>query len=161
MAIRFKLVPRKDFSKGAGEDDKLLYAQTITNGTVSFDEFCESVAEESALSSADVKGWFDRTARLLRTHLREGRTVQMGELGTFMLNNASKGAPTAKEFSVATMMKRPKIQYIPSKKLKEMLDNVQYVRVKEDGTTDSGTGEDSGRVPETPARGYGGEAGKP
>ena len=64
MGIRYKLVQRKDFSKGAGPDAKLYYPQLLNNGNISFDELCDSIAQETALSSADVKGVMDRLARL-------------------------------------------------------------------------------------------------
>ena len=59
MSMKYKLVQRKDFSKDASPDSKLYYAQIVNNGTVDLKELCENIAEESALSSADVRGVFD------------------------------------------------------------------------------------------------------
>ena len=60
MSVKYKLVQRPDFSKGAAKDAKKYFAQMLSNGNVSFDELCESIAEETALTSADVKSCFDR-----------------------------------------------------------------------------------------------------
>lgn len=129
MSLKFKLVQRKDFSQDAADDDKLFYAQIVSNGVVSFDELCDDVAEESALSSADVKATMDRIVRKVKQHLRNGRTVSLGELGTLRLSIGSKGAETAKSFDANTMMKKPNIIYTPPKKLKEACQDVTYTRV--------------------------------
>ena len=50
MPIRYKLIQRKDFTKDAPKDGKRFYAQLVSNGTVSLDELCESIAEETALT---------------------------------------------------------------------------------------------------------------
>ena len=89
MSMKYKLVQRKDFSKDASPDSKLYYAQIVNNGTVDLKELCENIAEESALSSADVRGVFDRLTRQLRTHLQNGRTVVIDGFGSFR--------PTAKK----------------------------------------------------------------
>ena len=46
MSVKYKLVQRPDFSKGAAKDAKKYFAQMLSNGNVSFDELCESIAEE-------------------------------------------------------------------------------------------------------------------
>ena len=48
MSVKYKLVQRPDFSKGAAKDAKKYFAQMLSNGNVSFDELCESIAEESS-----------------------------------------------------------------------------------------------------------------
>ena len=66
----------------------------LSNGNVSFDELCESIAEETALTSADVKSCFDRLPRILARHLKEGRNVLLGEFGSMRLAVGSKGSVT-------------------------------------------------------------------
>lgn len=100
MPIKFKLVERKDWSKGAPEGATLFYAQPVGGEIISFEELCESIAEETALTSADVKACFDRCSRHMSRHLREGRAVRMGEIGTFRPSVGSKGAKTKEEFQV-------------------------------------------------------------
>ena len=65
----------RDMSKGAFEDAKLYYAQAISNGTMTFDELCEDVAETCTLTSADVKAVLDRINYILDKNLRAGRIV--------------------------------------------------------------------------------------
>lgn len=141
MPIKYKLIQRKNFSKDAQPDDKLYYASILSNGTATFEEVCESIAEETALTSADVKSCLDRLPRILTRHLREGRNVQLGEFGSFRLTLGSSGVENENDFKAATMMKRPGIVFTPGKTLQEMRDKVTYIRVKSDGseTSESGT----------------------
>lgn len=127
--LRYKLVQRKDMSKGALENAKLYYPQVINQGRVSFDSLCEEVAEQSSLTSGDIKNCMDRLVNCLVRHLKEGRSVDCGDLGSFRINIRSTGADTPETYDAATMMRKPSIQYYLGKKLRDMQDTgVQYER---------------------------------
>lgn len=114
MAVKYKLIQKKDFSKDAPKDGKKYYASIVSNGTVDLEELCESISEETALTSADVKSCLDRLPRIIARHLREGRNVQLGELGNIRLSLGSKGSDTMRAFNAATMMKKPNILFTPA-----------------------------------------------
>lgn len=127
--LRYKLVQRKDMSKGALEGSKLYYPQVINLGRVSFDSLCEEVAEQSSLTSGDIKNCMDRLINCLVRHLKEGRSVDCGDLGSFRINIRSTGADTPEVYDAATMMRKPSVQYYLGKKLRDMQDTgVQYER---------------------------------
>lgn len=127
--LRYKLVQRKDMSKGALEGSKLYYPQVINQGRVSFDSLCEEVAEQSSLTSGDIKNCMDRLVNCLVRHLKEGRSVDCGDLGSFRINIRSTGADTPEAYDAATMMRKPSVQYYLGKKLRDMQDTgVQYER---------------------------------
>lgn len=127
--LRYKLVQRKDMTKGALEGSKLYYPQVINQGRVSFDSLCEEVAEQSSLTSGDIKNCMDRLINCLVRHLKEGRSVDCGDLGSFRINIRSTGADTPDAYDAATMMRKPSIQYYLGKKLRDMQDTgVQYER---------------------------------
>ncbi len=127
--LRYKLVKRKDMSKGALEGSKLYYPQVINLGRVSFDSLCEEVAEQSSLTSGDIKNCMDRLINCLVRHLKEGRSVDCGDLGSFRINIRSTGADTPEAYDAATMMRKPSVQYYLGKKLRDMQDTgVQYER---------------------------------
>lgn len=127
--LKYKLVQRKDMTKGALENAKLYYPQVINQGRVSFDSLCEEVAEQSSLTSGDIKNCMDRLINCLVRHLKEGRSVDCGDLGSFRINIRSTGADTPEAYDAATMMRKPSIQYYLGKKLRDMQDTgVQYER---------------------------------
>jgi predicted histone-like DNA-binding protein len=116
-------------SKGALEGSKLYYPQVINQGRVSFDSLCEEVAEQSSLTSGDIKNCMDRLINCLVRHLKEGRSVDCGDLGSFRINIRSTGADTPEAYDAATMMRKPSVQYYLGKKLRDMQDTgVQYER---------------------------------
>ena len=135
MSAKYKLVKRKDFSKDAPEDAVKYFAQLVNNGTVGFEELCEGIAEETALTSADVKSCLDRLPRHIARHVKEGRTVQVGELGTFRPTVGSKGAAIEDEFDAATMMKKPSVSFLPGKVIQAVRSAMTFTRVKKDNTT--------------------------
>lgn len=127
--LKYKLVPRKDMTKGALAEAKLYYPQVINQGRVPFDSLCEEVAEQSSLTSGDIKNCMDRLINCLVRHLKEGRSVDCGDLGSFRINIRSTGADTPEAYDAATMMRKPSIQYYLGKKLRDMQDTgVQYER---------------------------------
>lgn len=147
MPAKYKLIKRRDFTKDAPKDAYKFYAQLVNNGTVGVDELCEAIAEETTLTSADVKSCLDRLPRHIARHVKEGRTVQVGELGTFRPVVGSKGAATEKEFDAATMMKRPSISFIPGKTIQAVRGSMTFTRVKkEDETGSEGGGSDRPEV---------------
>ena len=145
MPIKYKLIQRKDFGKGAPEDAKKFYANLVSNGTASLEEICESIAEEAALTSADVKSCLDRLPRIIARHLKEGRNVQLGEFGSIRPVLSSSGASSVKEFDAATMMRKPRFVFTPGRELQKARATVTYVRVsdkEEQSSTGGGGGEE-------------------
>lgn len=127
--LKYKLVQRKDMTRGALEGSKIYYPQVINQGRVSFDSLCEEVAEQSSLTSGDIKNCMDRLINCLVRHLKEGRSVDCGDLGSFRINIRSTGADTPEAYDAATMMRKPSVQYYLGKKLRDMQDTgVQYER---------------------------------
>lgn len=101
----------------------------VSNGTVSFDELCRDVAEESSLTSGDMKNVMDRLVRSIKKHLEAGRSVDCGEMGFFSINLRSASAPDAETYDAATMMRRPKVNYRAGKLLRTIDSNILYERV--------------------------------
>lgn len=118
MAQKFKLIERKNLGKDSTTNPKKFYAQAVNNGYVPFDELCADIAEACSLTSADVKAVLDRMNYMLDKHLRGGRIVQFGEIGSFRLALGSSGSVTAEDFKTS-QIKSPKIVFTPGSKLRD------------------------------------------
>jgi predicted histone-like DNA-binding protein len=116
MAVKFRLIDRKNLGKDAGDAPRKLYAQAVNNGYVTFSELCEDISENCTLTSADVKAVMDRMNFTLDKHLRAGRIVQFGEIGNFRMSVGSSGSTEAKEFHTA-QIRKPKIVFTPGGRL--------------------------------------------
>ena len=146
--VKYKLVARKDMSEGAGQDDKLFYPQLVSNGRVTFEALCAEAAEQSSLTSGDIKSCMDRLVFCAAGHLREGRSVDLGDLGALRLSLRSGGTATEAEYDPTLQMRQPSIVFTPGKKLKTMRQTeMKFERVSSSasGTGTGGTGEDEER----------------
>ena len=139
MALKYKLVPRKNLGKDQEENPEKLYAQMISGDLVTFEEFTEEVGDSTVAGSAGVKAVLDRVNVVLARHLRNGRRVCVGELGTFRLNFGSQGVIGADDFSTG-LIKEPRVRFMPGRALRTMKSRTSFERI----------------VPETPGSGSGG-----
>lgn len=130
--IKYRLIERKDMRKGAEEDAKLYYPQLVGNGRVEFETLIEEIAEQASLTTGDVKNCVDRLIYNTAHHLKEGRSVDMGDIGSFWTALRSGGSPTKKDYDSAVMMRTAKVVFRPGKALREALEQMQFQRVSED-----------------------------
>ncbi|MDF9830848.1 HU family DNA-binding protein [Parabacteroides sp. PF5-6] len=119
MAIKYKLVLRRDPSKSSPADSKLYYAQSQANGMCTFDELCDTVADRSTATTGDVKLVLDGLMRVLRTRLLAGDVVQVGELGNFRATLGSSGVVNKDNFNTE-MIKTRRVRFHPGVLLKDM-----------------------------------------
>ena len=133
MAVKYRLVLRKDMSKDAAEGDKLYYAVSSSTGMCDTPQLCEIIADRSAATPGDVKLVLDGVLHVLKQKLPEGQTVQVGDLGDFQAILGSKGANTEKDFS-ANLIKRRRILFRPGKLLVQLAENLKTERYST-GTT--------------------------
>ena len=141
MAQKYKLIERKNLGKDNGTNPKKFYAQAVNNGYVGFDELCTEIGEGCTLTSADVKAVMDRMNFTLDKHLKAGRIVQFGEIGSFRLAVGSTGSLTEKEFD-ASLIKKPKIVFTPGSKLQSTRKVTTFERITPvagGGSTDTGS----------------------
>ena len=57
MSVKYKLVLKKDLTKGAAADAKRYYASANVTGMMDFDTICDVVADRSTASDGDVAKW--------------------------------------------------------------------------------------------------------
>lgn len=146
MAQKYKLIERKNLGKDNETSPKKFYAQAVNNGYVSFEELCGDIGEGCTLTSADVKAVMDRMNYMLDKHLRAGRIVQFGEIGSFRLAVGSTGSVTEKDFQ-NSQIKKPKIVFAPGFKLQETRKLTTFERATEpDAETAGGEEERPGEL---------------
>ena len=129
--IKYRLIERKDMRKDAEEGAKLFYPQLVGNGRVAFETLVDEIAEQTSLTTGDVKNCVDRLIYNLTHHLKEGRSVDMGDIGSFWVSLRSGGAETETEYDVEELMRKVKIVFRPGKALREAQEQMQYQRVSE------------------------------
>ena len=110
MAVKYRLIERKNLGNDKTETPKKQYAQVIYGDLVEFETFLEEVADGSGVGSAQVN-------IVLKRNLAQGRRVNVGELGNFRFGVGSTGTPTTEEFTTS-LIKEPKVVFSPGKALR-------------------------------------------
>lgn len=96
------------------------YASARRGQQVPLSQICEQIAEESSLTTADVKACIDRLMRHVKLQLIGGNSVKLGELGTFRPTLESEGTDSVKAFK-AENVKKIRVRFVPSSALKQAL----------------------------------------
>ncbi|EEN82882.1 HU family DNA-binding protein [Porphyromonas endodontalis] len=120
--IKIKAVERQ-VGFGKDEKKKRWFPAIYLSSDVTFEEFIDKVADETTISSADVKAVFDRAGKVLVEQLREGKSVDCGDLGTFRPSLTTKtgtGAETAEGVTME-MIDKLKVIYTPRVRVKDAL----------------------------------------
>ena len=125
MSVKYKLVLKKDLTKGAAADAKRYYASAPVSGMMDFDSICELIADRSTASDGDVALVVLGLIRAMEEALLRNEVVQLGRLGNFRL---SIGTVEEKDFQ-ANMIRKPKIIFTPGDKLRAMIEKVSLERI--------------------------------
>ena len=131
MAIKYKLVKKKDLTKNAAADAKRYYASANVTGTMDFDSICNMVADRSTACDGDVALVVRCLVRCMIESLMRGEVVQLWTLGNFRLSIGSAGTVTEKDFQ-ASLIRKPRIIFTPGASLREMISKVGVERISEE-----------------------------
>ena len=128
--IKIKAIERK---AGFGKSSKTLWYPAIhLHSDVNFEEFIELVADETTVSSADVKAVFDRASRVLIRLLQDGKSVDCGDMGTYrpsITAKAGSGVDSAEKVGV-DLVDKTKVIYTLRVKVKTALRGVRLERAE-------------------------------
>ena len=142
MALKYKLVQKRNLGKDQDENPEKVYAQMVSGDLVTFEELIEEVGDSTVAGSAGVKAVLDRLNVVLARHLRNGRRVNVGEVGTFRLNFGSQGVVGSDDFNTG-LIREPRVRFLPGKALRTMKSLTSFERIgPETDGPDSGGGEE-------------------
>ena len=140
MALKYKLIQRKDMSKDAEEGDKKYYGSISATGTCGMEQICSSISAYSTASPGDVKLVLDGLAFVASEALLRGEVVQFGELGNFQLKMNSEGVDNPDDFD-SSMLHNPHIIFRPSMHLKTAVARVSVEKWPTTPTIETSTPE--------------------
>ena len=142
MSVKYKLVQKKDLTKGAAADAKRYYASAPVSGTMDFDSICDVVADRSTASDGDVALVIRSVIRVMGEAFLRNEVVQLGNLGNFRISIGSSDTVDEKDFQ-ANLIRKPKIIFTPGAKLRAMIEKISLERIgKEPEKSNPGGGDD-------------------
>jgi len=124
MAINIKATERSQPGVTGGGEKKF-YATNMVNGNIDIEELSDSISLISTVSGADTRAVLYALIDVIPKELSDGKSVKLGEIGSFRISVSSEGVETADDVN-ANCVRKSKILFTLGKKLKEMLTKLKY-----------------------------------
>lgn len=103
----------------------------------------ERVQSATALNKADVRSCIMALTEVLEQELQQGRTVELGELGTLRIVAGAKLMDKPEQVTARTI-NAPRVRFNPSRQLKAAALRVPLSVERADGTTETDLGGSAG-----------------
>ncbi|ALO49361.1 HU family DNA-binding protein [Hoylesella enoeca] len=127
MTIIFNKVQRKNPAK---PDEPMKWYPVLRRiDLMEEEEVTIEIADETTLNPREAGMALSLFKKVLIRALLNGRTVKLGNWGTFRLTITTKGSATEKEVT-ADKVKKINIRFIPGKELKEAIAKAQLRDIK-------------------------------
>jgi predicted histone-like DNA-binding protein len=127
MSVRYKVITRVN-PQNPGAPKKY-YPQVQSAGKVGIREMANDAAKMSTLSPIDIAAAVEAFLEIVPGKLADGKTVEMGDFGTFRLRVHTEGSDTAEEVTSRNITKTT-MTFRPGKQAQQFLDGVEYEKIK-------------------------------
>jgi predicted histone-like DNA-binding protein len=102
------------------------YANPVKSGDIDQKAIAKEIASRSSLTAGDVANVLENFLELLPTHLIDGKSVKLGNLGSFRISFSSEGVEKAKDFNAATQIKTIRTIFTPSPDFKRLISEIKF-----------------------------------
>lgn len=140
--LKFKIKSRTS-TVGSLKGQALYYASQESSPRVSLSVIAERVQSATALNKADVRSCIMALTEVLEQELQQGRTVELGELGTLRIVAGAKLMDKPEQVTARTI-NAPRVRFNPSRQLKAAALRVPLSVERADGTTETDLGGSAG-----------------
>ena len=123
MAMKYKLTQRANPQNRQASGK--WYASPVNDGRISKKDISADIVTLSSLARGDVSNVIDSLVDTVPKYLLMGKSVNLGDLGTFRLSFTSKGVDTP-ETSNTNMISGVKVIFTPSSELKSLLKKTSF-----------------------------------
>ena len=118
MAILYRISKRKNNIQSEGELNYIL--QAVSRGEVDMEQLSYEISSECTLTQTDVYAVLDALGRKMKSHLEDGKTVSLDNIGRFKVGFKGIAQPTKSLLRTQDIQKFY-INYQPTLKLKRWL----------------------------------------
>ncbi len=124
MSLFFNKMQRGNPSKP--EEPKKWYVVLKSVGRISEKQVAKEIADETTLNPKEAEMALYQFEKIMLRSLLDGKTVQLGELGSFQLTINSAGVDTEAEVT-AKLVQKINLRFLPSTTVKEALAKATFV----------------------------------
>ena len=127
--MQYKIVKRGQPGVSGGGDIKY-YATPHYTGKTDLADISRRVSDGSTLTETDVVAVLTRVVNTIGEQLKEGKIVQLGNLGSFRISISSQGETSADEVS-ALSIRNSKVLFRPSAVFNTRLADLRFEKARD------------------------------
>lgn len=125
--MKYKKIKRKNpINK---EADGKYYASPVNSGKVTLNELSARIERNSSLSKGDILNVICNFLDEVPEYLKDGKSVQLGDFGTFRCSFSSKGEDKPEQIN-ASSITGTRVLFTPGVKLKNQLIDISFEEQK-------------------------------
>ena len=102
------------------EKEELLYPRIVSSGTIDTETLIERISQSSTFTPGDLKGALQEFTHSLTEYLKDGYTVELGEIGYFSPSIKGRGVKNKKDIR-STSITFKSVNFRANKKLRRNL----------------------------------------
>ena len=125
MSVKYNVVQR--VNPRDVEGPRKFYPAIVSTSKLTQPEVSKEAALISSMSAGDTSNALDSILTVIKKELAKGNIIDLGEFGSFWLKTESKGSETEEAVNASNIV-RVSVQFRPGKELKEMLNDIQFVK---------------------------------
>ncbi|MGB3466102.1 MAG: hypothetical protein WBA74_12565 [Cyclobacteriaceae bacterium] len=126
--MQYKIIKRGKPGQPTGTDVKF-YASPYYSGEVNEETIGEELSEKSGISDVDTVAVAYGLVKLVAKHLKDGKIVRLGNLGSLRISLKSEGGETAADVTSRNIVGR-RILFRPAQKMERELQDLTFSKVK-------------------------------
>ncbi|MBZ9779443.1 HU family DNA-binding protein [Psychroflexus sp. CAK8W] len=110
------------------EAPKKFYVQAVSAGKTDLDRLAYLISNQSTVRKADCYAVLEALLHNMMDELREGRIIELGNIGNFQIGVSSDAVETEEEVT-SGLVRKARISFRPAKALRDLLQTVDYKKV--------------------------------
>ena len=118
MALKYRITKRRNNIKNTDEPQYIM--QAVSKGVIDLEKICRDISNSCTIRESDVVGVVNALGNKLQDNLKQGYTVDLGDLGRFKLGFKGYAQPNPQLLSKKSI-KKFVLNYQPSKRIKNTL----------------------------------------
>ncbi|MGB5242694.1 MAG: HU family DNA-binding protein [Lutimonas sp.] len=123
MAVKLKMVTKRN-PRNVSAPVKY-HGVVVSRGKVNHRDLAELISSQSSMTEGDVLGVLKALELNMIDILESGRSVELGELGTFSIGASTTGIESKEKFSIRQVNKR-RVLFRPGYSFKRMLKRLRF-----------------------------------
>ncbi|PXX96017.1 hypothetical protein DF185_20885 [Marinifilum breve] len=127
MPVFYKVVKIKTPLSKDGKKE-MYYPRVASRKKEGINDLAERISDVSSFNKGDVIGILEVFTQLIPTLLKNNTSVELGELGTFSLHISAEGVDEEEKVN-RYRIKKSKIAFRPSNRLKNELNTIDYRKI--------------------------------